>query len=62
MHEYLHHFRAARNTSPSGPRAADQFSQFFLVAAKNLWNLLKSGVFNDSTLSSFKSAICLQRA
>ena len=74
MHEYLHHFVAARNTRASAALrelaltilryASDLVSRSFLAVAVRLWNLMPSGVFGGGTLSSFKSAmnLCLQRA
>ena len=69
MNEYLNYFVAARITRASAaiselalviPRfRTDQFYRSFLTAAVPLWNLLSSGVFSGSTLSSFKSAVNL---
>ena len=62
MHEYLHNFVAARNTSTLAalgelalviPRCrTDQIGRSFLPAAVHPWNLLPSSVFSGGTLSA----------
>ena len=60
MNEYVNNFVAARNTRASAALGklalvnstykTDQFSRSFLLTAVRLWNLLRPGVFSDSTL------------
>ena len=69
MHEYLHHFVAARYARVSAalsdlalvvPRClTDQYSRSFLPSAVKLWNLLLSDVVSGSILSLFKGSISL---